>query len=423
LRGMQILGFLETRNIRFDRIFILDANEEILPDTRKDDTILPFKARQILGLPTYIDRDNLAAYYFENLLKGSREAYLFFIENDKKERSRFIEKILWEKQKRDKTTDIKKYIQHVQYKVKLDNQVPDEITKTDRVLQFLRDFEYSATALDTYLACQLQFYYTYVLGLGKKEKFSGEIERVDIGKFIHKILAEYFSKRKNHRLRQKDFIKEDLILLISRLFKEEYGSKPVGAVYLLKDQIQNHLWDLFEKYYMLLIKEQKITILDTEKDIRILSDGFKLKGRIDSIEKRDKKIFIIDYKTGSNRYRLKTNLNKLDADNRTSYEKAIGSLQLPFYLLLYSSITHTDVMDLSGIFLLIGQTIISKNIELHLFENGDENDIFYKLKTVIFCLLREIVDPVCPFKPASDKKASCPNCNYNYICGTQWIVK
>lgn len=423
LRGLQILGFLETRNIRFDRIFILDANEEVLPDTRKDDTILPFKARQILGLPTYIDRDNLAAYYFENLLKGSQEAHLFFIENDKKERSRFIEKILWEKQKRDKTTDTKKYIQHVQYKVKLDNPIPDGIIKTDSVLQFLKDFEYSATAFDTYLACQLQFYHTYVLGLGKKENFSGEIERVDIGKFVHKILAEYFSRKKNQQLKKKDFRKEDLILLVNRLFKEEYGAKPFGAVYLLKNQIQNHLRDLFEKYYMPLIKEQRIIILDIEKDIRILSDGFKLKGRIDSVEKRDRKIFIIDYKTGSNRDRLKINLDRLDADNRESYDKAIGSLQLPFYLLLYSSLTLTDVKDLSGIFLLIGQTKISKKIELQLFENRDEEDIFYKLKTVIFRLLREIVDPVYPFKPASDKKASCPNCNFNYICGTQWIVK
>jgi CRISPR/Cas system-associated exonuclease Cas4 (RecB family) len=423
LRGLQILGFLETRNIRFDRVFILDSNEEVLPDTRKDDTILPFKAREILGLPTYIDRDNLAAYYFETLLKGAREAHLFFIENNKKDRSRFIEKILWEKQKKDNTTDTKKYIQHVQYKVKLDNPASDSIIKTDSVLKFLRDFEYSATALDTYLDCQLQFYYTYVLGLNKKEEISSEIERADIGKFVHKILAEYFSKRKNRQLKQKDFRKEDLISLINRLFKEEYGARPIGAVYLLKNQIKNHLRDLFEKYYMPLIKEQRITILDSEKDIRISSDGFKLKGRIDSIEKRDGKLFIIDYKTGSNRGRLKIHLDKLDADNRESYDKAIGSLQLPFYLLLYSSITRTDVKDLSGVFLLLGQTIINKDIELCLFENGDEEHVFATLKAVIFRLLREIVDPVYPFKPTSDKKATCPNCNFNYICGTQWIVK
>jgi ATP-dependent helicase/nuclease subunit B len=423
LRGLQILGFLETRNIRFDRVFVLDTNEEVLPDTRKDDTILPFKARQILGLPTYVDRDKLAAYYFETLLKGSREAHLFFIENDKKERSRFVEKILWDRQRKDKTTDTEKYIQSVQYKVKLDNPVPDGIIKTDSVLQSLRDFEYSATALDTYLGCQLQFYYTYVLRLDRKEKLSGEIDRTDIGKFVHKTLSEYFSKRKNHQLQKKDFRKKDLISLINRLFKEEYGAKPVGAVYLLKNQIQNHLMDLFENYYMPLIKEQRITVIDIEKEIRIASEGFKLRGRIDSIEKRNGKIFIIDYKTGSNRDRMKIKFEKLDPDNRESYDKAIGSLQLPLYLLLYSSVMQADVKDLNGVFLLLGKTMISKDIELCLFENGDKEDIFYTLKTVIFRLLQEIVDPVYPFKPASDKKASCPDCKFNYICGTQWIVK
>jgi hypothetical protein len=38
-------------------------------------------------------------------------------------------------------------------------------------------------------------------------------------------------------------------------------------------------------------------------------------------------------------------------------------------------------------------------------------------------LLREIVDPEQTFKPAQDRKASCPGCEYKCICGTQWVVK
>ena len=121
VKGLQVLGFLETRNLRFDRVFILDANEEVLPDTKKDDTLLPFRAREILGLPTYQDRDALVAYYFETLLQGADEVHLFFIENDKKERSRFVERLLWERQKRDRTTDTKNYLKSVQYRIGLKN--------------------------------------------------------------------------------------------------------------------------------------------------------------------------------------------------------------------------------------------------------------------------------------------------------------
>ena len=60
LRGVQVLGFLETRNIPFDRVFFLDVNEGIVPDATREEFFLPFKARQTLGLPTY---------------RGSREAH------------------------------------------------------------------------------------------------------------------------------------------------------------------------------------------------------------------------------------------------------------------------------------------------------------------------------------------------------------
>src|SRR5208283_4333305 len=151
VKGLQVLGSLETRNLKFDTVFVLDANEDILPDTRKEETLLPFKAREVLGLPTYMDRDKLAAYYFDTLLKGARRVHLFFIENDKTERSRFVEKLLWDRQKRDGTTDVRSYVIPVQYQVKLINSAPGPIGKTDAMAAFLKDFNYNATALNRYL--------------------------------------------------------------------------------------------------------------------------------------------------------------------------------------------------------------------------------------------------------------------------------
>jgi ATP-dependent helicase/nuclease subunit B len=423
LRGLQILGFLETRNIKFDTVYILDLNEDTIPDTRKEDTLLPFKARQILGLPTYLDRDTLSAYYFETLLKGAREAHFFFIENDQKERSRFVEQALWEKQKKDRTTDAKKYLQFVQYKIRLDNPVPGEIAKSGRVTEFLNNFHFSATALDTYLACQLKFYYAYVLRLDRKEAISGDIERVDIGKFVHKALSEYFRKRTNRLLKESDIDIKEMDTLSDKMFGDEYGNNPAGSVYLLKHQIKNHLRDFLDKYYLPAIRKQPLMILDIEKDIHIAANSFKLRGRIDSIEKRGPKTYIIDYKTGSNPNRLRINPDKLVLDDRYSWDKAIGSLQLPFYLLLYSRKINTRISDLNGLFLLLGRSFISDEIEIPLFKDGEEEETYGILEAVIFGLLNEIVDPGCPFRPASDKKASCPSCNFRYICGTQWIVK
>jgi len=422
LKGVQILGFLETRNIRFDTVFILDANEEVIPDTSKENTLLPFKAREILKLPTYLDRDKLSAYYFDNLVRGAKEVHIFFVENDTKERSRFVESLLWDRQKRDRSTRTSDYVQAVQYKVKLGNDTPAGIPKTDRVVSFLKDFTYSATVLDTYLNCPLQFYYSYVLDLGKKEEITGEIERADVGKFVHRVLASYFSRRLNRVLKETDIDLEEMDNLIDDLFGREYGSNPTGAVYLLKAQIKEHLRDYLSKYRIPLIKEKKVTIIGVEEPIEAALNSYKLKGRLDVVEKRDGNICIVDYKSGSYAKNLKINFNKLDPGSRDSWDEAIGSLQLPFYLILYSERHGIKIEDLRGMFMLLGRSLINREIELPLFDTDDESSTFDGLRTVILGLLEEIVDPDVPLGAASNRKTSCPKCDFQYVCGTQWVT-
>ncbi|MEW6213701.1 MAG: PD-(D/E)XK nuclease family protein [Nitrospirota bacterium] len=421
LRGLQILGFLETRNLKFDRLFFLDVNEEIIPDTKKEDSLLPQKVREMLGLPTYIDRDRLMAYYFDALLKGAKEVHLFFVENDKRERSRFVERLLWERQKRDMIPETKNYIQSVQYKVRLESNAPEEVRKPESVIRFLKDFSYSPSALDDYLKCQLRFYYTHVLELEKKEEITGDIERSDIGKIVHYALSLYFSKRIGHILREKDIDTEEIDSLVDDIFGKEYGSNITGAVYLLKRQIKNRLKELLERYYIPLIKREAVTILNVEEGINLQLDSFSLTGRMDSIEKRGNKIFILDYKTTSNRNKLGIRLDKLDLQNRDTWSDAIGSLQLPFYLMLFLEKRGKGIKHVDGIYLLLGRSSINKDIEFPLFEESDMERAIDMLKKIIFSLLREIVDPSVPFAPAKDIKNTCPSCNLRYICGTQWV--
>lgn len=423
LKGLQVLGFLETRNIKFNRVFILDANEEVLPDTRKEDTLLPFRAREILGLPTYIDKDRLSAYYFETLLKGAGEVHLFSQENDTAERSRFVERLLWERQKKDKSTDTKKYLKAIQYKVRLENSSPEEVTKNDEIIGFLREFSYSATALDRYLKCPLMFYYAYVLKLGEKDEISGDIEKADTGKFVHKVLAEYFSKRKGRPLEESDINLKEMELSIEELFAGDYGANPSGPAYLLKQQIKKHLKDFLKRYYIPVIREKATMVIATELPIKITVDSFNLKGRLDSIIKRGEETFILDYKTGTNKNYLKINTDKLVLEHRASWDEAIGSLQLPFYLMLYTEGSGVAIKALNASFLMLGQTFINSEIEMPLFEGPDKETTYELLKTVILSLLNEIIDPAVPFRPASNKKKSCPSCNFQYFCGTQWLVK
>jgi CRISPR/Cas system-associated exonuclease Cas4 (RecB family) len=311
----------------------------------------------------------------------------------------------------------------VQYKIELKNSVPVYIGKSDAVVNFLKAFPYSASALDTYLRCQLQFYYSYVLRLDKKEEISGDIERVDIGKFVHHVLSLYFAKRKDFLLQEKDIDMAELNALVDRLFLKEYGENPSGAVYLLGRQIKRHLRDFFLKYFIPLIREEGLNVLSCEEDIRIVKDSFHLRGRIDAIFRRGDKTVIVDYKTGSSPDYLAIKFDRLDIDNRESWGKAIGSIQLPFYLLLYSAQSGKAIQDINGMFLLLGRSVINREIELPLFTEKDEEEKYERMESLIFSLLREITDPAVPFSPAADRKKRCPDCSYQYICGMQWIVK
>jgi len=422
VRGLQVLGVLETRNLTFDRVFLLDMNEEVIPDTRKEETLLPFRVRQSLGLPTYLDRDKLSAYYFETLWRGAKEVHLFSIENDEKERSRFVERLLWERQKKDRVKESGPYFKSVQYQLNLENRVPGEIGKSGEMVRFLRDHEFSATSLDTYLSCPLQFYYQYVLRIDRREEITEAIERADIGKFVHLVLSRFFEKRKGSLLREKDVDPVEMSRLIDTLFEDEYGKDPVGAAYLLKGQVKAHLEDFLQRYTIPLLKDHPVTVLHVEHSIKIRKNSFVLKGRLDQVEERGKKTFIIDYKTSSHPDYLRIRFDKLDLSRRETWSDAIGSLQLPFYLLLYSEGLRKNVEELDALFLLLGRIFINREIELPCFgEEENRREKFDLMETVIFSLLKEIVDPAFPFRPPPSRKTLCPPCDFKYICGTQWI--
>ncbi|RPJ11804.1 MAG: PD-(D/E)XK nuclease family protein [Deltaproteobacteria bacterium] len=419
VKGVQVLGALETRVLSFERVFVLDVNEEVLPDTRKEDSFLPLPVREILGLPTYVDRDQLAAYSFDTLIRGAQEVHLFFVENDQKEKSRFIERLLWEKQKRDRVLRPEGYFHKVQYRVNLRNEAPEEVQKTPEIVAFLRQHLFSATALDTYLTCPLKFYYRYVLGLEKKEEVSGEIERTDIGKLVHSILSSYFGKRKGERLRPSDILLKEMDRWIEESFEGSYGRDLLGSTYLLRQQVKRHLFDFLNHYTLPLIREKAVTLLEVEYSINIPFEEFILTGRLDRVERRDEKIWIVDYKTSSNAEGLRIRFDKLDIGKRETWREAVGSLQLPFYLLLYSTSQGHEIEELEAAFLLLGKTVISRSIELPLFDSSEgKREKFETLQTVIFRLLREITDLSLPFYPVMDPKYACATCDFKYLCGT-----
>jgi len=417
LRGVQVLGFLETRNLKFENVLFLDTNEGILPDTTREDSFLPFKARQILGLPTYLDREEIMFYTFDTLVRGAKESHLFYVENDEKEKSRFVERFVWERQKREGERDGRRYVKTIQYLVNLREKNPSPIHKSVAMVRFLKEYPFSATSLNTYLTCPLQFYYEYVLGLRGREVISEEFEKEEIGSFVHLVLSDYFKGKTGYLLTEKEMNLKEFEKVIHKHFEEQYGKDPAGEVYLLRNQVERHLKDFIKHYQMPKIREFQTKILGLEQRIDVVQHSFKLGARLDRVEKRGERTTIIDYKTSANKNNLTLRYDKLDLNNRDSWNAAISTLQLPFYLVAYSALTGEKPEDVDCLFLLLGKTRINSDIEVPLFKNETEfKEHFGNLTHVIFNLLREIVNPDQPFKPTIDPKKNCGRCAYGYIC-------
>jgi CRISPR/Cas system-associated exonuclease Cas4 (RecB family) len=362
LRGLQVLGLLETRSLHFDDVYLLNVNDDILPGGIGSDMLLPQQLREKLGLETRHDRDELSEYYFHLLVRGANRVHLFFSESGESDKSRFVEQLLWERQKRDGLFSSDNYVQTVRYHVKLANETVLPISKSDDVLSIIQGFTYSASALDTYLQCPIKFYYRYIMRLQEKEEASEDIDSQEVGKFVHEVLDNFFAPCIGRKLETRDLLPERMKKVVDELFAQEFGVEPAGAAYLLKRQIQRQMETLLKEYQQPMTEASEIIIKGLEEKILIHALGTKFEGRLDRIEQRSNKIFILDYKTGPKPSKPPINFGKLNLhiDERESWNEAVTSLQLPMYLLLYSIHTKTVVEEIVPAYLYLGKNRLGK---------------------------------------------------------------
>lgn len=413
LNGLQVLGFLETRTLKFNRVFFLDANDDVISGMRQDESLVSTRVRTELGIPTYRERERLYAYYLDLLIHHAREVDFFYIEKDKKERSRCLEQLAWhaEKSGRHIETD------SIRYNIKLTNSEPSPTPKTNETASILKNMKYSATSLDTYLKCQLRFYYRYILKLREHDELAEDIDNLQIGSIVHTILKRYFTPRKEIELTPDDLSIDDMKTTVNEVFTNIFGDRISGKVYILRQQIQRRMEDFLYAYQIPISRQSKVKVLDVETPLEADYTSHRLIGTIDRIEKRDESIHIIDYKISANADRLRIRFDKLDSGDRSTWYDAVGSLQLPVYKVLYENNLSDTSTLLNPIFLLLGKQRLGTDIEIGLM-NDPQEDI--AIKEVLTKLLAEITNPDIDFHPAEDFTAECPNCPYKYMCGTQW---
>ena len=168
--GLQVLGVLETRCLDFDDVLMLSVNEGTLPQIPNDNSFIPYMLRKAFGLTTPERRTAVYAYYFYRLIQRARRLRMTFNSSaeglSSGEMSRFMTQLRVD-------TDLP--IRDLALQVDLDAQLhtPEAMEKPRDLVDRLyrRDKEgrvisdhpsLSPSAINTYLRCQLRFYYEYV---------------------------------------------------------------------------------------------------------------------------------------------------------------------------------------------------------------------------------------------------------------------
>jgi ATP-dependent helicase/nuclease subunit B len=331
IEGLQIMGLLETRLLDFETILVLGLNEGKMPPTNLIQTMIPMDLRRFFQLPTNREKQGLFAHHFYRLLHHCKRMHITYANSNEgivtNEASRYLMQLELELSRLNPAIQFTKR----DYTLSSDHSCATEVVveKTDAVIERMEELfasGTSASAIKTFLACPLDFYYKYVLKFGEEKKVEEEVESSTFGTFIHETLEELyapFSKRnKKGLLYEKtppvlhvedvDKMLNDYELIMRKKFSVHFNNDPNAyekgknflsfsmALELTKRFLEKERKFILEngnKAYRIEALEQEF-IHEMKLNIHGKNLKVKLKGFADRIDSIDDSIRIIDYKTG-----------------------------------------------------------------------------------------------------------------------------
>lgn len=426
LRGLQIMGPLETRSLDFRNVVVLGCNEGLFPRRNVASSFIPAELRKGFDLPTYEYQDAVWAYYFYRLIQRAEKVWLVFDSRTDVSRSG------------EESRYIKQLEMHFGVRTRRlvfdaplasSEDVP-AIPKTEEDVAAIRAGRLSASALQKYLCCPARFYYSTVKGLREQDEISEGLDAGMIGNVFHKTMNILYGRdsvpdgkiRKEYLealLKDGSRIKE----VVRPLIMEEVRALDIsGRNILYEEMICRFVRKVLEKDLALTGSSDGFEILGTEMPFYGTIDGFRFIGivdRLDSIVPGT--VRIVDYKTG----KVTDDDFLIDEENAEEVvSKVFGPdnakrPKIALQLYLYDELVRGD-RNLSE---KIGGAAMVNSIyqTSRLFVSGvSEVALCGKfcslMKDGVSNLLAEIGDLSVPFERRGDEK-TCGWCEFKNICG------
>ncbi len=405
MRGIQVIGLLEARNLDFDCIILPSMNEGVFPARSEKDLFVNQAVRKKLGLPYDKERENLYYYYFEEMRAGKKEVFIIYVEEKKKDiPSRFVNFLFDEgKEIHRSRLEIKGVnIRTIKRMVKKDFTVL-------RTLERLLAKKISPTDLKNYRECPYRFYLSYVLNIEEPEEIVEEAGPREWGIILHYALKEFykydfpsgFTEAQLTRAQKKLAYRLDYAL------KKHIARKPASTtVFNLKDQksilnefLRNEIKRFKEGYRI------DRAVLEGKLDYQIIYNGHSIqfKGFLDRVDQYQGRFYIIDYKRS--------------APDKKDYKigKDFKEFQLPLYAIILSRDRPEMVCGMA-------YYQLSKEIKMYSIVS-DRNEIVPYLNDFKEKILKPTIDEI--FNPEkdfyqTDNPDNCKYCSYKSLCGVEY---
>jgi hypothetical protein len=445
LKGIQVMGVLETRNIDFKNVFVLSLNEGSWPANASGSSYIPYNIRRAYGLPSVEHQDAIYAYLFYRVLQRAENIHLFYnTESDAiggGERSRYLQQIIFES-----GLPFKEHV--LSAKVSPAKIQAISITKDEQVMKKLRMFTDGhpakkalyPTYLTDYLECSLRFYFKHVEQIREADEVEDDLDARVLGDILHRVMEKFYLDLKN--LRQDNTVeKQDIELqektltnYIDKVFAKKFphlkdqqmayeGQQLIVKEIVLRFARQVLKHDKAYAPFRVIGLEDKNFEMQIPLDISLQTQHksgepekvkVRIRGIIDRVDLKDNVVRIADYKTGGDLAEHKGELQQL-----FNVEKKINkaAFQVFTYALLYQEHTKTNNKILPG---LIGRKDLFDNdytfgLKLDGKVVNDAAKLLPEFKSNFISLVQEIYNPEKTFEQTS-RTENCLYCSFKEIC-------
>jgi ATP-dependent helicase/nuclease subunit B len=447
LKGLQILGFLETRLLNFEKVYLLDLNEGVLPPKEDFNPLLTDEMRSYFGLPVFTS--SLWDYYFLTFLESVDELFITYIgvegEDSANEPSRFIYRLRYEFAKSgqclSKETPLRSFPKRV-----FQEGIPVTDEHRELIISYLKNTQLKNTQLsrsffETYLRCPAKFYFKYLLKIKEEEG-----DAAFLGNITHEILAELLIPW----IKSNDFIDfGEVTQNVDETVNKVWELKGVAKKFdpLLNLMVKMLIQGFLKKYFQTLSEQRiKRRVLGIEDEViaDLTMGGYeglstvKLYGRCDLRMEEEASgllnYLILDLKTSASAGLRPNNFQKfLDIKiddfkpSQTSYEyqkkledwkshfgSNLNNFQLTFYLWLEIEKRNLINSDYSFIKPTLIKITSKDEPEESLSINKAE---LFKINKFSNLLRQMIVHMLTtPYFYFVDKNSNCKWCSYYSIC-------